>query len=196
MSFSLLSPLVATELYQSSSTRVVKHRQLIPSRRDLLWRVERGVVRTTTTTEDGILIILGYWGAGDIIGHAMSQLGTYQIECLSEVEVSLLRQAQSSQALDALIGHIQQIQELLMIVHQHPLQQKLWQFLTFLALKFGVEVKQGVLIDLNLSHQAIAETINTTRTMVTQLLQTFEDESLLLRQKKQLIILHQSSANK
>lgn len=141
-------------------------------------------------SEDGRLIVLGYWGAGDVVGHAMSQLGAYQIECLSEVEVSLLPQAKWSQEVDALTRHIQQVQELLMIVHQHPVQRRLWQFLTYLAQKFGVEVEQGVLINLNLSHQAIAETINATRVTVTRLLQTFEHEGLLLRQQRQLVILH------
>ncbi len=163
MSFSLLTPPALTQLHQPSSTRVLKRHQLIPSRHDLLWQIERGVVRTTTVTENGMLIVLGYWGVGDIVGHAMSQLGAYQIECLSEVEASVLPQAQWSQALDALVKHIQQIQELLMIVHQNPVQHRLWQFLSFLAGKFGVEVEQGQLINLNLSHQAIAETINATR---------------------------------
>lgn len=189
MSSSLLTPPAATELHQSSSTRLLKRHQLIPSRSDLLWQIKRGVVRTTTVSEDGMLIVLGYWGAGDIIGHAMSQIESYQIECLTEVEASVLPQAQWSQAIDALLGHIQQVQELLIIVHQNPAQHRLWQFLSFLAQKFGVEVEQGVLINLNLSHQAIAETINVTRVTVTRLLQTFEYEGLLLRQKRQLILL-------
>ncbi len=189
MPFSLLTPPAATELHQPVTTRVLKRHQLIRSRHDILWRIERGVVRTTTVTEDGLLIVLGYWGAGDIVGHAMSQLYAYQIECLSEVEVSLLPQAQWNQSVDALLGHIQQVQELLRIIHQHPIQRRLWQFLTYLAQKFGVEVEQGVLINLNLSHQAIAETINVTRVAVTRLLQTFEHEGLLLRHKRQLILL-------
>ncbi len=136
-----------------------------------------------------MLIILGYWGAGDIVGHAMSQFKAYQIECLTEVGVSLLRQAQWSQAVDALLAHIQEVQELLSIIHQKPIQRRLWQFLSFLAQKFGVKIEQGVLIDLNLSHQAIAETINVTRVTVTRLLQKFEHEGLLLRQQRQLILL-------
>jgi CRP-like cAMP-binding protein len=188
MPLSLLSPPAAIELHQPNVTRILKPYQLFPSSRDSLWQIQRGIIRTTTVTEDGRLIVLGYWGAGDIVGHAMSQLYAYQIECLTEVEVSLLRQAQWSQSVDALLGHIHQVQEFLSIVHQKPTERRLWQFLNFLARKFGVEVEQGMLIDLNLSHQAIAETINATRVTVTRLLQKFEDEGLLLRQKKQLIL--------
>ena len=189
MSFSLLTPPFATELHQPNDLQVLKRHQLIPSRRDLLWQIERGVVRTTIVTDDGLLIILGYWGAGDIIGHAMSQLESYQIECLSEVQVSLLPPAQWNQQFDALLRHIQQLEQLLSIIHHSPVQQRLWQFLTFIAQKFGVEVEQGVLINLNLSHQAIAETINVTRVTVTRLFQQFEHEGLLLRLKRQLILL-------
>lgn len=189
MALSLLTPPAATELHQPNFTRVMKRHQLFPSCRDLLWKIERGVVRTTTVTEDGMLIILGYWGAGDVVGHAMSQLESYQIECLSEIRVSLLPQAQWNQEVDALLRHIQELEQLLSIIHHRPVQQRLWQFLTFIAQKFGVKVEQGVLINLSLSHQAIAETINVTRVTVTRLLQKFEYEGLLLRQQRQLILL-------
>lgn len=190
MSLSLLTLPAATELNQPNGTRVFKHHQFLPPRRDLLWRIKRGAVRTTTVSEDGMLIILGYWGAGDIVGHAMSQLKAYQIECLTQVEVSLLPQAQWSQAGDSLLGHIQQVEKFLRLIHQNPVQQRLWQLLNFLAQKFGVKVEQGQLISLNLSHQAIAETINVSRVTVTRLLQKFEQEGLLLRQQRQLILLH------
>jgi CRP-like cAMP-binding protein len=189
MSLSLLTPPATTELHQPNHTRVLKRHQLIPSCRDLLWQIERGVVRTTTVTEDGVLIILGYWGTGDVVGYAMSRLEAYQIECLSEVQVSLLPQAQWNQQINALLRHIQELEQLLSIIHHNPVQQRLWQFLTFLAQKFGVDVEQGVLINLNLTHQAIAEIINVTRVTVTRLLQKFEYEGLLLRQQRQLILL-------
>lgn len=190
MSFSLLTPPAAYELHQPNSTRVLKRHQLIPSRCDSLWRIECGFVRTTTVNEDGALIVLGYWGGEDIVGHAMSQVEAYQIECLTPVEVSLLPQEQWNQSVDALVKHIQQLEELLSILSHHPAQQKLWKFLKFLGQRFGVEVEQGRLIPMLLSHEEIAETINTTRVTVTRLLQTFEYEGKLLRQKKQLILLH------
>lgn len=191
MSLSLLTPPMVTQLHQPVSSRVLSRHQLFPSRRDILWQIQSGVVCTSTVSEDGLLIILGYWGAGDVVGHAMSQLGAYKIECLTEVEVSLLPQAQWSQAVEALLWHTQQIQELLSIVHRNPVRHRLWHFLRFLARKFGVEVEQGLLINLTLSHQEIAETINVTRVSVTRLFQKFEQEGLLLRQKRQLILLVQ-----
>lgn len=191
MSSSLLTLPVITQIHQPNGLRVLKRHQLLPLRRDVLWQIQRGIVRTSTVSEDGLLIVLGYWSTGDLVGHAMSKLASYEIECLTPVEVNLLPQAQWTQAVDALLGHTQQLQELLAIVHRHPVQHRLWQFLRFLAQKFGVEVEQGLLINLTLSHQEIAETINITRVSVTRLLQTFEQQGLLLRQKRQLILLNQ-----
>ncbi len=189
MSFPLLTLPVATQLYQSNNTQILKRHQFLPTRCDSLWRIDYGFVRTTTVTEDGMLIAFGYWGAGDVIGHAMSHVIPYQLECLTEVKVSLLPQEHESQSTDTLLKHIQQVQELLIIIHHSPIQRRLLQFLTFLALKFGVEVEQGILLNLNLTQQELAEAINVTRVMVTRLLQKFEQEGLLLRQKKQLILL-------
>ncbi len=92
--------------------------------------------------------------------------------------------------MDALIKHIQQLEELLSILHRSPVQQRLWGLLKFLAHKFPVEVEQGQLISPTLSHQELAGTINVTRVTVTRLLQQFEQQGLLLGQKRQLMRLH------
>ncbi len=41
--------------------RLFTRREVIPSRNDVLWRIERGAVRTLTWSEDGTFITLGYW---------------------------------------------------------------------------------------------------------------------------------------
>lgn len=190
MSSSLLTPPLATNLRPPNDFRVLNRHQLLPSRRDLLYQVERGFVRSTTVNEDGRLLVLGYWGAGDIVGHALSEIDSYQIECLTEVEVSLLPQAQWNQSVDALVKHIQQLEKLLSILSHNPNERKLWHFLSFLGQRFGVKVEQGRLIPLVLSQEEIADTINVTRVTVTRLIQQFEQEGLLLRQKRQLILLN------
>jgi CRP-like cAMP-binding protein len=40
-------------------------RSSIDDRANLLWKVESGFVRTVIWLEDGTLIVLGIWGAGD-----------------------------------------------------------------------------------------------------------------------------------
>lgn len=168
--------------------RVFSRRELIPPRQDLLWKIERGAVRTFTWSEQGTLITLGYWGANDVVGYPLSRLNPYQIECLTSVEMSILPTGLWEQAFDAMLLHIQQAEELLSIVHRKPVSLRLWQFLIWLAEKFGRDVEQGRLIDLGITHQEIAEVINTTRVSVTRLLQQFEEEGILLRYQRRLIL--------
>ena len=168
--------------------RIFSRHDLIPPKENVLWRIERGAVRTVTWSEQGTLITLGYWGTGDIVGQPLSRVIPYQIECLTSVEMSILQTEQWYQALDAMLVHIQQAEELLSIVHRKPVSLRLWQFLVWLSQKFGCDIEQGRLIDLGLTHQEMAEVINTTRVSVTRMLQQFEDEGMLLRHQRRLII--------
>jgi CRP-like cAMP-binding protein len=168
--------------------RLFTRREVIPPRNDVLWRIERGAVRTLTWSEDGTFITLGYWGSGDLIGYPLSRVKPYQIECLTSVEVSLVPPHHWNQDVNALILHIQQAEELLSIVHRKPISLRLWQFLVWLSEKFGRDVEQGKLIDLNVTHQEMAEVLNTTRVTVTRLLQQFEEEGNLLRHKRRIIL--------
>ncbi|MEB3219082.1 MAG: Crp/Fnr family transcriptional regulator [Nostocales cyanobacterium 94392] len=168
--------------------RLFTRREVIPPRNDVLWRIDRGAIRTLTWSEDGAFITLGYWGPGDLVGYPLSRVKPYQIECLTSVEVSVLPPQMWQQDVEALISHIQQSEELLSIVHRKPISLRLWQFLVWLGEKFGREVEQGKLIDLNVTHQEMAEVLNTTRVTVTRLLQQFEDEQNIVRHKRRIIL--------
>ncbi len=170
------------------SQRLFSRRDLIPAQQDILWRIERGAVRTLTWSEQGTLITLGYWGAGDLVGYPLSKINPYQIECLTSVEMSILPSELWYQELEAMLLHIQQAEELLSIVHRKPVSLRLWQFLVWLNQKFGRDVAQGRLIDLSVTHQELSEVINTTRVSVTRILQQFEDEGALLRHERRLIL--------
>ncbi len=173
--------------------RLFTRRELIPPEKDVLWRIERGAVRTLTWSEDEIFITLGYWGAGDLIGYSLSKVQPYQIECLTSVEVSIIPSHLWYKDIDAFLSHIKHSEELLSIVHTKPMSLRLGKFLLWLSEKFGRDVEQGKLIDLNITHQEISEVLNTTRVTVTRLLQQFEEQGDLLRYKRRIILL---SANK
>ncbi|MBN3887911.1 MAG: Crp/Fnr family transcriptional regulator [Nostoc sp. JL31] len=168
--------------------QIFTRREVIPPQNDVLWRIEYGAVRTLTWSEDGTFITLGYWGLGDLIGYPLSRVKPYQIECLTGVEVSIVPPHLWHQDINALLSHIQQAEDLLSIVHQKPISLRLWQFLVWLSEKFGRDVDKGKLIDLNVTHQDIAEVLNTTRVTVTRLLQQLEEEGTLLRHKRCIIL--------
>ncbi|MEH1942945.1 MAG: Crp/Fnr family transcriptional regulator [Nostoc sp.] len=168
--------------------QIFTRRELIPLQNDVLWRIDRGAVRTLTWSEDGTFITLGYWGLGDLIGYPLSRVKPYQIECLTGVEVSIVPPHLWHQNINALLSHIQQAEDLLSIVHRKPISLRLWQFLIWLSKKFGRDVEKGKLIDLNVTHQDIAEVLNTTRVTVTRLLQQLEEQGTVLRHKRRIIL--------
>ncbi|MEC4816495.1 MAG: Crp/Fnr family transcriptional regulator [Scytonema sp. PMC 1069.18] len=176
--------------------RLFTRREIIPARNDVLWRIERGAVRTLTWSEDGTFITLGYWGNGDLVGYPLSKVKPYQIECLTSVEVSVIPPQLWNEDINSLLTHIQQAEELLSIVHRKPICLRLWQFLIWLSEKFGRDVEQGKLIDLNVTHQEMAEVLNTTRVTVTRLLQQYEEEGMLIRNKRRIILCSQDKEGK
>ncbi len=184
MAISALNP----TLPSMRSQRIFSRREMIPPRQDVLWKIDRGAVRTYTWSEQGTLIALGYWGKGDVVGYALSRITPYQIECLTSVETTIIPVKFWDEVMEAMLAHIQQTEELLSIVHRKPVSLRLWQFLNWLGQKFGRNVDRGQLIDITITHQEIAEVINTTRVSVTRMLQQFEEEGILLRHQRQLII--------
>ena len=193
MSSIITTPNSSAELNNSTlreqlQQKLFTRREVIPAHNDVLWRIERGAVRTLTWSEDGAFITLGYWGSGDLIGYPLSTVKPYQIECLTSVEASVIPPHLWHQHTNALLSHIQNSEELLNIIHRKPISLRLWQFLIWLSEKFGRNVEQGKLIDLNVTHQEISEVLNTTRVTVTRLLQQFEDDGALIRYKRRIIL--------
>lgn len=175
--------------------RTFNHWDLLPLRHDLLWRIERGVVRTKTWDEEGKFITLGYWGSGDVVGQPLSQVNPYEIECLTNVEVVYLPSGQWHQYLEAILLHNRHTEELLSIIHYDPIKERLLKFLGWLCRRFGRTLEQGQLIDLRLTHQEIAEVIGTTRVTVTRLLKQFEREGIITSRRRHLIILSKKAVD-
>jgi len=168
--------------------QVFNRRDRIPPQDIWLWRIERGVVRTLTWSKEGTTITLGYWGPGDVVGQPLSRVQPYEIHCLTTVELSPLPPELWSQSVNALIQQMQQTEQFLSIVQRYPTSLRLWQFLVWLGDRFGRDIEQGRLIELPLTHQEIAEAINTTRVTVTRQVQQYKSEGRLLYHQRQLII--------
>jgi CRP-like cAMP-binding protein len=156
---------------------------------DVLWRITSGIVRTMTWDEDGNQIILGLWHKDDVVGRLISNLDPYQIQCLSDVEVEELPLTFAEQAASAIIDHCRQTQYLLSISHCRTVDVKLKKFLVWLVDKFGKPCDRGVLIDLRLTHQDIADMIGSTRVTMTRALNQLRVKGLI-SWENQYITLH------
>jgi CRP-like cAMP-binding protein len=183
-----------TRLLSTLKPRTFTRRSLLPLKRDCLWQIETGVVRTFTWLEDGNIVTLGLWGMGDIVGRVLSTADPYHIECLTPTEVTALPLDRSLNLTEATIKHIQQLQEFMEIIRCRSVDASLLRLLAWLANKFGNQIVQGKLIDLGLTHQEIAEILGTSRVTVTRFLNNFEQQGIIQRLPNKVIILKEEQA--
>ncbi|NJO40969.1 MAG: Crp/Fnr family transcriptional regulator [Cyanobacteria bacterium CRU_2_1] len=186
MSFNFLYPshLSNAPLY------TFKYRECIPLDENALWQIDRGIVRTSTWDQNGTSIILGFWGAEDIVGQPLSRIEPYRLECMTEVTAYTLPE-DSAIANQALLSHVQQAEEFLRMMHCRSIEKRLLQFLIWLADKFGQDTTCGQWVELRLTHQEMADTIGTTRVTVTRLLGKFEQEGIVRWSKQRRLLLNQ-----
>jgi CRP-like cAMP-binding protein len=172
---------------QGSVLRVFKRGEYLPLHESQLWQIKVGSVRAHTLNEDGTLITLGFWQAGDTVGQPLICIQPYQIDCLTAVTAHSIKPDTCSNANQLLLAHLQQAQTLLQI-RSGQMEQRLTQLIDWLAYKFGCESGQGRLIRLRLTHQNIADAVGTTRVTVTRLLKKFEDQGKIRWIKKYLLV--------
>lgn len=169
--------------------------EMIPLWSGIIWKIEKGICRSLTWSEEGTVITLGIWGPGDIIGRSLSKIEPYQIESLSRSEVSILPANFIYQASHAILEQIQLAQELLCIIRRERVHISLLELLIWLAKRFGKEIEEGHLLDLPMTHQELAEVIGTTRVTITRLFKQFEDEGIIKRHRRQLILCYPVNKN-
>ena len=166
-------------------------RSFLPQHTHTLWKIETGVVRTFTYLEDGTSVTLGVWGAGDIVGKALSKVEPYQMECLTKVQTTIFDFQGWDKIADVLLAHIQQAEELMIVRGYKTVDIMLIKLLTWLSKKFGREVEQGRLIDMRLTHEDIAELLGSTRVTITRILRQLEQEGFIHRLSLHRIVLRE-----
>lgn len=174
---------------ESIEHKIFAPSELIPLDANFYWLLQQGIVKTCTWTQEGNPIALGYWGAGDLVGHPLSLVHPYQIKCVTKVKGLRIHISQSYNLIDSIHNHIQQTEEILCIVRSEKMYQRLRQTLIWLANKFGTKMEIGQLIDLRITHQDLAEIIGATRVTVTKLINQLEQEGFLSRPERNSIVL-------
>lgn len=136
------------------------------------WKIHSGYVRSLTWNS-GESVPLGFWSEGDIVSNAIAQAHPYQVQCLTAVSVEYLgNNYDCSQA--AVLAQVRQSNDLLRIVYCRQVEQRLLQFICWLAGAFGKTTPVGHQVLIKLTHQEIAESIGATRVTVTRLLKGLE----------------------
>jgi CRP-like cAMP-binding protein len=163
--------------------QVFQCKERLPLNPNALWKIETGVVRSLTWDEEGRTITLGFWSTGDVVGQPLSRLNPYEVECLTPVTIKEIP-SNSDDLLPALLAHAWKSETLLSIVHQPSVGDRLLRLLEWLACQFGRPISQGILLNLHLTHQDLAETLGTTRVTITRLLSQLERAGKIVRLPK------------
>ncbi|MEA5570829.1 Crp/Fnr family transcriptional regulator [Calothrix sp. UHCC 0171] len=177
------------ETSAKAATQVFSRRALIPTGQKNLWHIQSGIVRTITYLEDGTVVTLGVWSAGDVVGDALSAIEPYIIECLSSVEVTPFSLGQNHQLIETLTSHIEQTEELMVIRSQKSIDAMLMKLLGWLAKKFGKTIENGKLIDLRITNQDIADMLGPTRVTISRALTQLEEQGVIKRLPLHRIVL-------
>lgn len=180
-SSALLSHSSCLHIVPSQST--FKCKEILPLEPDTLFKIESGVVRSFTWNQEGRIVTLGFWGKGDVVGHPLSRMKQYQVECLTMVQISEFS-LENSYLQHALLVHAWKSEELLTIIHRPSIADRLTHLLLWLSDQFGKPVISGMLLELRLTHQDLADTIGSTRVSVTRLLGQMEQEGKIERSHK------------
>lgn len=163
--------------------------ELIPLQSEHLWLLQLGVVKVSAWTQEGNPLTLGYWGKDDLIGKPLNLVHPCRAKCMTYVEAFCIPMKQIGCIADLVVKNTQQTEELLSILHSETIYERLCNMLAWLGRKFGIAVEIGILIDLRITHQDLAETIGATRVSVTKLINQLEKESFLTRPERNSIIL-------
>lgn len=157
-----------------------------------LWAIQTGSVRVLTTLDEGCSLTLGIWGAGDVVGQALSAIQPYRIECLTSVQAVPIILSNLPNPTEVVLKHLHQAEELMLIRSCKRIDAMLLKLLSWLAKRFGQDANPGRLIDLRLTHQDLAELLGTTRVTVTRTLIHLEQQGLIQRLSLQRIVLQQA----
>ena len=183
------SPNEIAKLQLVYSQKTYRRREFLPLKPNCIWKIEQGILRTITRSQEDEITTLGFWSEGDIVGQPLSTLEFYQIECLTDVSISQISLDSPSLKQEALIAHILKNEKLHAITNQNKAINRLLSLLGWLAERFGQNTSEGIYLKLYLTHQDIAETINTNRVRVTRLLSELEQKKKIKRSGRNIILL-------
>ncbi len=108
---------------------------------------------------------------------------------IEQVENSLKENAELSMLLlKSLSSRILQTEMMIETLAHRDMGSRLVSFLLILCRDFGVPTPDGVMIDLRLSHQAIAEAIGSTRVTITRLLGDLKKDQMISIHKKKITV--------
>jgi CRP-like cAMP-binding protein len=175
-------------LIKNTIDRHFSRRTILPNEPNFFWKIQEGIVRTITWTEEGEMIVLGIWGKEDIVGSAISTTKPYEIECLTKTIAQPIPRSQLANMTEEMLQHLRHNEEFIKVIHTRNIQLAVVRLLNWLANRFGQVVEGGHLIDLLLTHQEISDILGTSRVTTTRIIGNLIEQGIIQRSQRRFII--------
>jgi CRP/FNR family transcriptional regulator, nitrogen oxide reductase regulator len=168
----------------------------------MMYVLLQGQVKLTQVTEAGAQVIVGYYGPGEGLGiivslarmaYPLSAEATEDCQALAwtrEDMEGLMRQYPqlALNGMTMIGGRYVQLQERFQDMATRRVEQRVARTLLRLVRQFGRRVEKGVLIDIPLSRQDLAEMAGTNLYSVSRMMSQWERDGILLSDKQQVIL--------
>ncbi len=178
--------LMLEELYRGRPLWSYSPGRRIPLFEDEMCIVHRGIIRTQTLQQGGEESIVGIVGPMMPISPKFTMLNSYEVYALTPVDLLRLKWDEVYRSNDlmrelnrTLIQRLRHTEVLLDLRSKRQTSERLIAFLSFLAQEYGNPTPQGVRLEVQLTHQQIADAINTTRVTITRLLGVLKKASMV-----------------
>lgn len=173
--------------------------EIIPITPQTIWQVCQGVVKLSTTCENGSQVLVGLVSSGMVFGADLTALPTYQATALGEVQLvsfSSIDIATSPYLARTVFNQISQRLEqtelLLAISGQRRIKDRFYQLLQLMSQAIGQPVELGNRLSVRLTHQDFADACCTTRVTITRLISRLQERGKIkFDRKNHMIIINQ-----
>lgn len=169
---------------------------------DLMYLIAKGRVKLTQLTPDGTQVILNYFGPGEGLGiivalsHAPYPLSAEVIErctCIYWDTQTMHRLMQqypqlALNGLDMVARRFAQLQERYQELATQRVEQRVARTLLRLVAQFGKQVEKGILVDMVLTREDLAQMTGTNLYNVSRILSKWEQEGLVYSERKHIVL--------
>ncbi len=195
--------LMLEELYRGRPLWAYASSKRIPLFEDEVCIIYRGIARTQTIQSGGEESMMGLVGPMMPIARRFTLLNPYEAYALTHVDLLRLKweEVESSDVImrelyRSLIQRLRHTEVMLALLSKRQTSERLIGFLSFLAQEYGKQTPQGLRIEVQLTHQQIADAICTTRVTITRLLGILKRASLIrIGQDRHLYVMDELADN-
>ena len=153
--------------------RTYRRGELILLEADAVLHVEDGILATTMIHQDGVEVLLGLSGKGQIVVAHPDDNCHIQIVAHTEAKVKIEPwnvAAEKTDFLAKLRARLQQMEGWAAMQARPSLQQRVLGLLGLLSEQFGIHSQHGTLIDVRITHGQLAAAVGPTRSSISRVL--------------------------